>query len=179
VSTEQRENREAILRESALPADSDVSELRRLPGELASAQPPPTNSASQGRESMPKAVRYHEFGGIDVLRVDEVERAVPGDGQILVRVKAAGINPSEAVIRTGALSKLFPSTFPSGQGTDLAGVIEEVGAGVGGFSPGDEVIGFTQQRASQAELVWSRPATSRASRRRCRGRWPAACTSSA
>lgn len=102
---------------------------------------------------MPKAVRYDEFGGIDVLRVDEVERPVPGDGQVLVRVKAAGINPSEAVIRTGALADLFPSTFPSGQGSDLAGVIEEAGAGVAGFSPGDEVIGFSQRRASQAELV--------------------------
>jgi hypothetical protein len=102
---------------------------------------------------MPKAVRYDEFGGIDVLRVDEVERPVPGDGQVLVRVKAAGINISEAVIRTGAVAQLFPSTFPSGQGSDLAGIIEEVGAGVGGFSPGDEVIGFSEKRASQAELV--------------------------
>ena len=102
---------------------------------------------------MVKAVRYDEFGGIDVLRVEEVERPVPGDGQVLVRVKATGINPSEAVIRTGAVAQLFPSTFPSGQGSDLAGVIEEVGAGAGGFSPGDEVIGFTDKRASQAELV--------------------------
>ena len=102
---------------------------------------------------MPKAVRYDEFGGIDVLRVEEVERPVPGDGQVLVRVKAAGINPSEAVIRTGAVAELFPSTFPSGQGSDLAGVIEEVGAEVGGSSPGDEVIGFSDKRASQAELV--------------------------
>ncbi|MDT5025538.1 MAG: hypothetical protein QOE61_1964 [Micromonosporaceae bacterium] len=102
---------------------------------------------------MPKAVRYDEFGGIDVLRVDEVERPVPGDGQVLVRVKAAGINPSEAAIRTGAVKEIFPSTFPSGQGSDLAGVIEEVGAGVDGFSPGDEVIGFSNKRASQAELV--------------------------
>ncbi|MFD7169939.1 NADP-dependent oxidoreductase [Streptomyces violascens] len=102
---------------------------------------------------MPRAVRYDEFGGIDVLRVDEVERPAPGDGQVLVGVKAAGINPSEAVIRTGALADMFPSTFPSGQGSDLAGVIEEVGAGVDGFSPGDEVIGFSQKRASQAELV--------------------------
>ena len=93
---------------------------------------------------MAKAVRYDEFGGIDVLRVDEVERPVPGVGQVLVQVKAAGINPSEAAIRTGAVSAMFPSTFPSGQGSDLAGVIEEVGAGVGGFS---------QKRASQAELV--------------------------
>ncbi len=102
---------------------------------------------------MIRAVRYDEFGGLDVLRVDEVERPVPGDGQVLVQVKASGINPSEVATRTGAVSKLFPSTFPSGQGSDLAGVIEEVGAGVGGFSPNDEVIGFTQQRASQAELV--------------------------
>ena len=100
-----------------------------------------------------KAVRYDEFGGIDVLRVEEVERPVPGDEQVLVRVKAAGINISEAVIRTGAVAQLFPSTFPSGQGSDLAGVVEEAGAGVGRFSPGDEVIGFSNNRASQAELV--------------------------
>src|SRR6202020_1019098 len=102
---------------------------------------------------MPRTVRYDEFGGIDVLRVEVVERPIPGEGQVLVRVKAAGINPSEAAIRTGAVAKLFPSTFPSGQGSDLAGVIEEVGPGVDGFSTGDEVMGFTQQRASQAELV--------------------------
>jgi NADPH:quinone reductase-like Zn-dependent oxidoreductase len=100
-----------------------------------------------------KAVRYEEFGGIDVLRVVEVERPVPGDEQVLVRVKAAGINISEAVIRTGAVAQLFPSTFPSGQGSDLAGVVEDVGVGVSGFSPGDEVIGFSNKRASQAELV--------------------------
>ena len=102
---------------------------------------------------MPKAVRYNEFGGTDVLRVDDVERPVPGDGQVLVRVKMAGINPSEAVIRTGALAELFPSTFPSGQGSDLAGIIEEIGAGVVGISPGEEVIGFSQKRASQADFV--------------------------
>src|SRR5260370_28944912 len=102
---------------------------------------------------MVKAVRYDEFGGIDVLRVEEVERPVPGDGQVLVGVKAAGMNPSEAVIREGAVAGLFPSTFPSGQGSDLAGVVEQVGAGAGGFFPGEEVIGFTNERASQAELV--------------------------
>ncbi|WP_458691108.1 NADP-dependent oxidoreductase [Nocardia tengchongensis] len=102
---------------------------------------------------MAKAVRYDRFGGIDVLRVEEVERPVPGAGQVLVRVEAVGINPSEAAIRTGAVADIFPSTFPSGQGSDLAGVVEEIGSGVGGFAPGDEVIGFSMQRASQAELV--------------------------
>jgi NADPH:quinone reductase-like Zn-dependent oxidoreductase len=70
---------------------------------------------------MPKAARYDEFGGIDVLRVEEVERPVPGNRQILVRVKAADINISEAVIRRGAVAELFPSTFPSGQAVTSPG----------------------------------------------------------
>ncbi|GAA2419552.1 hypothetical protein GCM10010404_92540 [Nonomuraea africana] len=102
---------------------------------------------------MTKAVRYDEFGGIEVLRVDEVDRPVPEYGQVLVRVKAAGINPGEAAIRTGAMADIFPSTFPSGQGSDLAGVVAEVGAGVDRFVVGDEVIGFSERRAAQAELV--------------------------
>ncbi|MFI9783124.1 alcohol dehydrogenase catalytic domain-containing protein [Kitasatospora sp. NPDC051984] len=102
---------------------------------------------------MSTAVRYDGFGGIDVLRVEEVERPVPAAGQVLVRVKAAGINPSEAAIRRGAVADIFPSTFPSGQGSDLAGVIKEIGPRAGGFRPGDEVIGFSNERASQAELV--------------------------
>ncbi|MFI7690020.1 NADP-dependent oxidoreductase [Nonomuraea sp. NPDC049655] len=102
---------------------------------------------------MTKAVRYDEFGGIEVLRVDEVDRPVPGSGQVLVRVKAAGINPGEAAIRTGAMADVFPSTLPSGQGSDLAGIVAEVGAGVDRFAVGDEVIGFSERRAAQAELV--------------------------
>ena len=102
---------------------------------------------------MPQAVRFDEYGGIDVLQVVEVDRPVPGPGQVLVRVKAAGINPGEAAIRQGAFAERWPSTFPSGQGSDLAGVIEEVGEGVGDFAAGDEVIGFTHNRAGQAEFV--------------------------
>jgi NADPH:quinone reductase-like Zn-dependent oxidoreductase len=102
---------------------------------------------------MTKAVRYDEFGGIEVLRVDEIDRPVPGDEQVLVRVKAAGINPGEAAIRTGTMADIFPSTFPSGQGSDLAGIVAEAGVGVDRFSVGDEVIGFSEKRATQAELV--------------------------
>ncbi|MFE4462652.1 NADP-dependent oxidoreductase, partial [Nocardia tengchongensis] len=102
---------------------------------------------------MTKAVRYDEFGGIDVLRIDEVDRPVPAAGQVLVEVKAAGINPGEAALRTGAMTDIFPSTFPSGQGSDLAGVVAEIGAGADRFSPGDEVIGFSEKRATHAELV--------------------------
>ncbi len=102
---------------------------------------------------MSRAVRFDEYGGIDVLQVVEVEDPVPGPGQLLVRVKAAGINPGEAKIRQGMLHERWPATFPSGQGSDLAGVVEAVGDGVDAFAPGDEVIGFTDDRASQAELA--------------------------
>ena len=102
---------------------------------------------------MPKAVRYDNYGGVDVLNVVEVPRPVPGPGQVLVQVKAAGINPGEAKIRDGLLAERWPSTFPSGQGSDLAGIVAETGAGVVGFAAGDEVIGYTDNRASQAEFV--------------------------
>lgn len=102
---------------------------------------------------MPKAVRFDHYGGPDVLEVVEVDRPVPASGQALVRVKAAGINLGEAKIREGLMHAVFPATFPSGQGSDLAGVIEDVGPDVDGFEAGDEVIGFTDERASQAELV--------------------------
>jgi NADPH:quinone reductase-like Zn-dependent oxidoreductase len=102
---------------------------------------------------MPRAVRFDKYGGIEVLQVVEVERPIPGPGQVLVRVKAAGINPGEASIRKGLFAERWPATFPSGQGTDLAGIVEEVGPGVTNVAVGDEVIGFTENRASQAEFV--------------------------
>ena len=102
---------------------------------------------------MPKAVRFNQYGGIDVLQVVDVERPAPGPGQVLVNVKAAGINPGEASIRKGLLADRWPATFPSGQGSDLTGVVAAIGEGVEGFAVGDEVIGFTNKRASQAEFV--------------------------
>ena len=102
---------------------------------------------------MARAVRFDEYGGVDVLNVVDVDAPRPGPGQLLVRVKAAGINPGEAKIREGMMHERFPATFPSGEGSDLDGVVEEVGEGVTGFGPGDEVLGFTHNRASHAEFV--------------------------
>lgn len=102
---------------------------------------------------MPKAVRFEEYGGLDVLKVVEVQAPTPGPEQLLVRVKAAAINPGEVKIREGALHERWPATFPSGEGTDLAGVVEAVGGDVVRFSAGDEVIAYTHERASHAELV--------------------------
>jgi NADPH:quinone reductase-like Zn-dependent oxidoreductase len=102
---------------------------------------------------MTKAVQFDSYGGVDVLEVRDVPRPVPGAGEVLVEVRAAGINISEAAIRAGAVRDMFPATFPSGQGSDLAGVVAELGSGVSGFAVDDEVIGFSNLRSSHAEYV--------------------------
>jgi NADPH:quinone reductase-like Zn-dependent oxidoreductase len=102
---------------------------------------------------MPQAVRFDHYGGVDVLDVVDVDAPSAGEGQVVVRVEAAGINPGEAAIRQGLLHERWPATFPSGQGSDLAGVVTEVGPGVEGVAVGDEVIGYTDSRASHAELA--------------------------
>lgn len=102
---------------------------------------------------MPKAVRFDEYGGIDVLRVVEVPLPEPGAGQVLVKVAAAGINPGEAKIRTGVLHDRWPATFPSGQGSDLAGTVAEAGTAVTEWTVGDPVLGWSEERSSHAEYV--------------------------
>jgi len=100
-----------------------------------------------------KAVRFDRYGGVEVLEVREVEDPVPGPGEVLVRVRAAAINPGEIAIREGRLHERWPATFPSGEGTDFAGVVDALGEGASDFALGDEVIGWTERRASHAELV--------------------------
>jgi NADPH:quinone reductase-like Zn-dependent oxidoreductase len=100
-----------------------------------------------------QAVQYDAFGGLDVLDVREVATPAPGPFEVLVEVRAAGINPGEGAIRTGVFAEAWPSTFPSGQGSDLAGVVSAVGEGVSGWQAGDEVVGWVDTRASQAEFV--------------------------
>ena len=75
---------------------------------------------------MPRAVRFDEYGGVEVLEVRDVARPEPGPEQVLVAVRAAGINPSEGKIREGVVRAIFPATFPSGQGSDFAGVVPTV-----------------------------------------------------
>ncbi len=100
-----------------------------------------------------KAVQFSRYGGVDVLDVVEVPVPEPGPGEALVQVKAAGINPGEAKIRQGLLHSRWPATFPSGEGSDLAGIVTKTGNGVAGFAAGDEVIGYTDNRASHAECA--------------------------
>jgi NADPH:quinone reductase-like Zn-dependent oxidoreductase len=100
-----------------------------------------------------KAVRFDEYGPASVLHVSEVPIPEPGPGQVLIRVRAAGINPGEAKIRDGSLDARWPATFPSGQGSDFAGVVERPGPDVTAVAARDDVIGWVDTRSSQAEYV--------------------------
>jgi NADPH:quinone reductase len=97
-----------------------------------------------------QAVRFDRYGGPDVLSVRDVDLPPPGTGEVLVETRAAGINPGEAMIRSGVLHDILPATFPSGQGTDFSGVVVATGAGVDGFAIGDAVFGFSWTRSSHA-----------------------------
>jgi NADPH2:quinone reductase len=102
---------------------------------------------------MARAVRFDHYGDRDVLYIADVGVPTPPGGEVVVKVRAAGINPGEASIRSGALDAIFPATFPSGEGSDLAGVVSAVGDGVTGFAVGDEVLGWSWRRSSHAEYV--------------------------
>lgn len=97
-----------------------------------------------------RAVRFDRYGGRDELYIAEIPMPTPEAGEVVVEVRAAGINPGEAAIRSGAMHEMFPATFPSGEGSDLAGVVTAVGSGVTEFSVGDEVLGFSFRRSSHA-----------------------------
>lgn len=90
-----------------------------------------------------KAVRIHEFGGADVLTVEEIERPVPAPDEVLVRVYASSINPVDWVVRSGANEGIRSFlALPMTLGCDGAGVVEEVGSDVTGLQKGDAVYGL-------------------------------------
>lgn len=89
-----------------------------------------------------KAVRYHRYGGSDVLRYEEASRPVPGPAQVLVKVAATSFNPVDAGIRGGYLAEVYDVSFPHIPGVDVAGTISEIGEGVRGWKVGDAVVAF-------------------------------------
>jgi NADPH:quinone reductase-like Zn-dependent oxidoreductase len=97
------------------------------------------------------------YGGPEVLELTDVPEPKVGPDSVLVRAKAAAVNPVDWKIREGYLDSLFPTHFPIIPGWDLAGVVERVGPAVSEFSPGDEVIGYVREdhleRGTYAELV--------------------------
>ena len=100
-----------------------------------------------------RAVRFETYGSEDVLDVVEVDKPAPRAGEVVVAVRAAGINPGEIGIREGRMHERWPATFPEGEGSDFAGVVDAAGIGVTAFATGADVIGFTNGRASHAEYV--------------------------
>src|SRR5438874_5517858 len=98
-----------------------------------------------------KAIRVHEFGGPEVLRLEEVPAPRPGAGQVLVRMHAVGVNPVETYIRSGTYARL--PELPYTPGNDGAGVIEQVGADVNEFKAGDRVYTAGSISGTYAEFV--------------------------
>ena len=97
-----------------------------------------------------KAVRYHSYGGSDVLVYEDADRPVAGAGQVVVKVAGAAFNPVDAAIRAGFLQQVFPVAFPHVPNFDVAGVITEVGEGVSGWSAGAAVVAFLPMTAPGA-----------------------------
>jgi NADPH:quinone reductase-like Zn-dependent oxidoreductase len=86
-----------------------------------------------------KAVRISNYGGIEALAYENAPRPTPGDGEILIRVSSTSVNPFDCAVRAGYLSSYFNYTLPLILGTDVSGIVEEVGKGVATFRRGDEV----------------------------------------
>ena len=102
-----------------------------------------------------KAVRIHGYGGYEVLCYEEAPRPKPGDDEVLIRVFASSVNPFDCAVRAGYMNSYFNYNLPLILGTDASGVIEEVGANITEFSPGDEVYTRTGvwKDGSYAEFI--------------------------
>jgi len=97
-----------------------------------------------------KAVVIHQYGGPEVLKIEDYPDPVPGPGEVLVRVAAASVNPLDCKRRAGLTKDYYPIKFPGLIGVDLAGTVIKIGPGVEGFSVGDQV--FAMADNTYAEL---------------------------
>jgi len=97
-----------------------------------------------------KAVRFHQYGGPEVLIHEDVEQPVPSAGEVRVRVAATSFNPVDGGIRGGYLQGPFPVTLPHTPGIDVAGTVDALGDGVQGVAVGDAVVAFLPMTADGA-----------------------------
>jgi NADPH:quinone reductase-like Zn-dependent oxidoreductase len=107
---------------------------------------------------MMKAIEFNEYGGPDVLRIVDVEPPHAGPGEVRIRVRAAGVNPSDWKRREGQYRAFEDVHFPAGLGVEGAGIVDEVGPGVRDVTIGDMVFGFGENTmAEQAVLThWAK-----------------------
>ena len=106
------------------------------------------------------AIRFHDYGDATQLRLEQAPRPVPTATQVLVRVRAASVNPYDWKFREGRLRAFVPAKLPFTPGVDFAGVVDAVGAGVTAWRNGDEVYGFVGPDAAgpYAQYVVAEPA---------------------
>jgi NADPH:quinone reductase-like Zn-dependent oxidoreductase len=90
---------------------------------------------------MARTVQFSEYGGTEVLRVVDEPEPDAGPGQVRIAVRAAGVNPIDSKIMQGFMQEMMPLDLPAGLGSDVAGVVDQVGTGVTAFQVGDEVMG--------------------------------------
>ncbi|WP_435129224.1 NADP-dependent oxidoreductase [Actinacidiphila sp. bgisy144] len=113
---------------------------------------------------MTKAIALTEFGSADVLHATDIELPEPGPGQVRLAVRAAGVNPIDSKIRSGAMQEVFPVTFPYVPGVEASGVIEAVGPDVTHLAVGTEVFGrvatgaYAEQALASADALLPKPA---------------------
>ena len=100
-----------------------------------------------------RAVVFEEFGGPEVLRVQETKEPHAGQGEVRIAVRAAGVNPMDYKIRRGWFESMMPTTFPAVPGAEVAGVVDEMGEGVTEFAIGDEVVGWASSGAYAEHAV--------------------------
>ena len=113
-----------------------------------------------------KAVRIHEFGGLDSLKVEDAPMPEPREGEVLVRIHAAGINPVDWKTCAGeGVASRLEDPFPFIPGWDVSGVVEALGAGVSDFKVGDAVCGMVRWH-------WGGGGYANTSPRRPRISWP-------
>src|SRR5215207_6509396 len=104
-----------------------------------------------------KAVRFHEFGGPEVLRYEDVDRPRSAAAQVLIRVAATSFNPVDAAMRSGFLQQVFPVALPHTPGIDVAGTLAEIGEAVAGFLPMTEDGASAEFVLAPAELLTGAP----------------------
>ncbi|WP_433531679.1 NADP-dependent oxidoreductase [Micromonospora sp. CA-263727] len=136
----------ALLTQGGVGAGPATAELFR--GDVVDLGPIDSGEDRELGDRVSRAVIYESFGGPEVLELRDVAEPHAGPGEVRIRVAAVGLNPMDWMLSSmPALAASFGVTPPAGFGQDLAGVVDEVGAGVAGFSVGDRVFGSALGRA--------------------------------
>ncbi|MEV5576762.1 NADP-dependent oxidoreductase [Spirillospora sp. NPDC052269] len=116
---------------------------------------PVSGRRAKSPSAMMMAARVHDFGGPEVIRYEQARRPDPGPGEVLVRVAAAGFNPSDIGFRAGYMRDIVPLDLPFTLGSEAAGTVVGAGDGVEGFAIGDHVVGIIDGGGAAAEYLIS------------------------